>query len=76
MAEHVTLSYLEWKDLFKTEKPFQLFLNIPWDAIDTRQTNMDFEETLCVIQDIRGREGEFNLDEHAFNCHHETSFKR
>ncbi|KAL0259329.1 hypothetical protein SLS55_005065 [Diplodia seriata] len=41
---HATLTYLLWSDLYLTEKPFKLFINIPETAQDQRDHNLDFED--------------------------------
>lgn len=59
--------YLQWQELFRKEKPFELFLNIPNTATDARRTNLafrahDFED----VEDVRGNERTFELDKHGF----------
>jgi len=62
-----TFNYMKWNDLYKTEKPFQIVIDIPKDAPDQRTTNIEFEagpeET---ITDIRGSVDSYNLDRHGF----------
>ncbi|KAK4443223.1 hypothetical protein QBC34DRAFT_337255 [Podospora aff. communis PSN243] len=60
------LRFLKRLDLYKWEKPFQLFLNLPADAEDKRQTNLTFEDLPVQIRDIRERDSPPSLDDHGF----------
>ncbi len=60
------LEYLRWIPLYEKEKPFKLFLNIPADAKDKRESNLVFDKGKQIIRDIRGDESRFNLDDHGF----------
>lgn len=60
------LNYLRWRDLYKVEKPFQIFINIPDDATDKRSTNLEWETHQVNIQDARGSECDFTLDNYGF----------
>jgi hypothetical protein len=60
------LNYLKRLPLYKTEKPFQLFLAADHDAPDRRQHNLEFEGQDTDIADIRPRLPKFTLDEHGF----------
>lgn len=59
--------YLEWQDLYNTEKPYQILLDIPDYAPEQRRHNLVFhdgpEET---VHDVRGRESELKLDVNGF----------
>lgn len=62
--ETVNLNYFQWKDLFLTEKPYQVLMDVHEEF---PASNFKFEPAAAqTIQDIRGREASFNLDEHAF----------
>jgi len=69
------ISYIKWSPLFETEKPFHIFIPIPKDAKDQRQTNVDFEAKQTIIRDIRGQEAKFDLDNNGI-CfrHHKSAF--
>ncbi|KAK3357867.1 methyltransferase CmcJ [Lasiosphaeria hispida] len=60
------VQYLKRLPLYTREKPFQLFVPVDKDAVDTRSTNLEFESREQTFEDIRGREQLFSLDEHGF----------
>jgi hypothetical protein len=60
------LQYLKKLPLYTKEKPFQLFVPVAADAVDTRSTNLEFEAKEQTFEDIRGREDAFSLDTHGF----------
>ena len=60
------LNYLRWRELYKVEKPFQIFIDIPDDATDKRSTNLEWETHQVNIQDARGSECDFTLDDYGF----------
>ena len=67
----VSLSFLHWQDLYETEKPFQIFINIPEDAEDQRDTNLVFKQVCLSVHDVRYHPTEFSLDATGFMyCHH------
>ncbi|MCJ1405772.1 hypothetical protein MMC11_009002, partial [Xylographa trunciseda] len=65
-AVHVPLKFLKWQDLYETEKPFQIFINIPKDAADPRDTNLVFENVNVPVHDIRTCPRPFSLDGNGF----------
>jgi len=65
-----SLRYLKWQELYNKEKPFQIFLDIPAEAEDQRESNLAFEEVEHQITDIRGKEKEFSLDKNGFQFAH------
>ncbi|KAK0611890.1 hypothetical protein B0T14DRAFT_337986 [Immersiella caudata] len=63
-----TFSYMKWNnELYETESPFQILIEIPKDAPDQRTTNVEFEtgppET---IADVRATLDSWSLDQHGF----------
>ena len=62
----VSLSFLQWQDLYEVEKPFQVFINIPEDAEDQRDTNLVFEHVRLPVHDVRGCVTDFSLDTNGF----------
>ncbi|KAM3071209.1 hypothetical protein ACMFMG_008800 [Clarireedia jacksonii] len=60
------VQFLQWTDLYLTEKPFQLFLDIDPDAADQRKTNLVFEEKDIKVTNLRGQEDLFSLDQNGF----------
>lgn len=59
--------YLKWLDLYNTEKPFQILLDIPKDAPEQRRHNLEFHSGPSeVVHDVRGFGTSFQLDEHGF----------
>ncbi|KAK3384247.1 hypothetical protein B0T24DRAFT_588827 [Lasiosphaeria ovina] len=64
--EQARLVYLQWKDLYTKEKPFQVFANVPAGS-DEKLTNLVFEPGPPVtIHDLRGHEDGFSLDGNGF----------
>lgn len=61
-----SLSFLDWQDLYEVEKPFQIFINIPEDAEDQRDTNLVFKRVCVMIWDVRGLSTELSLDTNGF----------
>jgi hypothetical protein len=68
----VPLKFLKWLALYETEKPFQIFINIPKEAADRRTTNLAFENVEVEIRDVRRfSPNHFQLDTHGFvYCSH------
>lgn len=65
-----SIKYIKWQDLYEREKPFQIFIDIPKDAVDQRYNNLEFENKEEIFFDVRGREQEFGLDDHGFTYRH------
>ncbi|KAH9909790.1 hypothetical protein F4778DRAFT_775704 [Xylariomycetidae sp. FL2044] len=61
-----SIEFLKWNDLYREEKPFQIFINIPEDAADQRATNLSWEAKSKVIVDARHNISSFSLDNHGF----------
>jgi hypothetical protein len=61
-----SLKFIKWNDIYKTEKPFQIFANLPDDATDKRLSNLDWEDKSKVVADLRGSESEYSLDANGF----------
>jgi hypothetical protein len=57
-----TLKFLQWQELYKREKPFLCFVDIPEDAEDKRDNNLVFEDRETRITDIRPSKDQFTLD--------------
>ena len=62
----ITLKFLQWQKLYEVEKPFQIFINIPKDAEDPRDTNLVFETVDLKAQDVRTLPVQFALDTNGF----------
>ena len=67
--EHATINYLDWQELYETEKPFQLFsASAEADSPIQRSTNLVFKEgDLERIYDLRGAESTCSLDTQGFS---------
>ena len=61
-----TLQFLEWQGLYEIEKPFQIFINVPKDAEDPRDTNLVFKSVDVKVHDVRGHLDKYTLDDHGF----------
>jgi hypothetical protein len=62
--EIIRLSYIQWKDEFNVEKPYEVISQAP-EGFPKSNFSVDFgpEE---IIHDVRGQETKFNIDDHAF----------
>jgi hypothetical protein len=60
------VQFLKWQDLYKKERPFNIFLEISPDTKDQRKTNVVFEDVEIPINDMRGKEDSFKLDTNGF----------
>ena len=67
-AGHVqaSLGFLQWQDLYEWEKPFQIFIDIPKNAEDQRDTNLVFKQERLTIQDVRELSSKPSLDDIGF----------
>jgi hypothetical protein len=66
--EQAVFQYVDWQDVYKTEKPYQVFSAIPeTDLPEQRSTNLVFKDgPLEHIYDARGKKNDFDLDTHGF----------
>lgn len=70
--ERASLNYIQWKDDFKTEKPYEIISQVPEGCPQKNFTLVSAPEQ--VIRNIRGREGEFSLENNGFEVRkHEIS---
>jgi hypothetical protein len=60
------LKFLKWQQLYESEKPFQIFINIPNNAKDRRTTNLNFENVQVELTDARTLSAQLSLDKHGF----------
>ena len=59
--------YIQWRDIYQHEKPFEIFIDLPPELKDTQRTNLIFQPVAKqIIHDARGREADFSLDTHGF----------
>ena len=64
--EKTRFHFLKWQDLYKTEKPFQIYIDIPKDSTDQRKHNLVFEEgEETPIHNVRGNEDAYSLDKNG-----------
>ncbi|CZR52359.1 uncharacterized protein PAC_02236 [Phialocephala subalpina] len=69
----ISLKFLKWQALYETEKPFQIFINIPPDATDQRTTNLLYENVDLIAKDVRYIDFQTSLDKNGFiYCKHQT----
>lgn len=75
MTQHITtsLNFLQWQRLYEEEKPFQIFINIPKDAEDQRNTNLVFRKVTLKVQDVRGHLENLSLDANGFMYRQHTT---
>ena len=69
----INLNFLQWQNLYEEEKPFQIFINIPEDAEDQRNTNLVFEKVSLHVHDVRGDSQDFSLDTNGFMYREHTT---
>ncbi|KAK7402980.1 hypothetical protein QQX98_011256 [Neonectria punicea] len=62
--ERASLPYTQWKDDFKTEKPYEIISQVPEGCPQKNFTLGPAPEQ--VIHDLRGQESEFNLNDNGF----------
>lgn len=62
----VLFNFLQWQDLYKVEKPFQIFIDIPEDAKDQRTSNLVFETQEVQVYDASVATKQFTLDTTGF----------
>ena len=63
----VTLKFLDWQELYAEEKPFQIFIDIPKDALDQRSSNLVFKNVQVRLKDVRTiSDPIFSLDANGF----------
>ena len=63
---NVTLKFLDWQELYTKEKPFQIFIDTPEDAIDQRGSNLVFKDVQVPLKDVRTMPDRFSLDDNGF----------
>lgn len=62
-------SYFQWKDLYKKEKPYYLYIDHPEDM-----PRANFETShgpVETVRNLRGLENQFNLDDNGFTVKHQ-----
>ena len=62
----VTLKFLDFQELYTKEKPFQIFIDIPKDAVDQRSSNLVFKDVQVPLKDVRTMPDHFSLDGNGF----------
>jgi hypothetical protein len=62
----VSLKFLKWQELYEVEKPFQIFIDIPKDAKDQRDTNLVFETVDIDASNVRDCLQDLSIDTHGF----------
>jgi hypothetical protein len=62
-TETSSLQFIKWTELYKTEKPYQIFIDLPLTA---PRTNVKFEVKDVLFRDIRGSETDLDIDKHGF----------
>lgn len=74
MKIQASFEYLQRLDIYNRQKPYEIF--VPLERLSNPaipRTNLQFEAKTALVQDARGREGEFTLDNHGFAFRtHET----
>lgn len=67
MMQLATFKYVKWQDLYKAERPYQILSALPEEDPDARSSNLIFHDgPPQEVEDVRGQESKFSLDEHGF----------
>lgn len=65
--EQATFSYIQWKDIYSDEKPYEILADLPTEASSAAKTNITLEKGSPVnVTDVRGLEEDFSLDKNGF----------
>lgn len=67
-SEAASILFLKWSSAYEKEKPFQIFADLLPDAQDRRKDNLAWDVKDMLIEDIRDREHEFQLDTRGFTA--------
>ena len=74
MAEVTKLNFLDWSSKYESEKPYQVIISGHEADEACKDTNLVFKLSPEVtVQDIRGREEAFTLDDHGFAVRRQQS---
>jgi hypothetical protein len=65
-TEAASILFLKWSSIYEKEKPFQIFTDLLPDAQDRRKDNLAWDVKNILVEDIRDREDEFQLDTSGF----------
>jgi hypothetical protein len=68
-----TFKFLEWQDIYESERPYQILTAIPEEAPEQRRSNLKFQDgPPQEVVDIRDIEAQYSLDENGFQyiTHH------
>jgi hypothetical protein len=60
------LSFLQWQELYKVEKPYEIYVDLPEGHPGVTQNNLLFERVKTIIKDVRGHEKSFKLETQGF----------
>jgi hypothetical protein len=58
------LCYIQWQDDFRTQKPYQMLMDVP-EGFPKSNFSVS-PEPEQIIHDLRGQETDFSLDDHGF----------
>lgn len=65
--DKAVFTYLHWQESYKTEKPFQILIDLPADAKDQRRTNVEYRQGReQEILDVRAVSEDFDIDLFGF----------
>lgn len=58
--------FIQWQELYKREKPFQVLTQIPPEAEDQRDNNLIFKDEQVEVRDVRSMSIPPTLDTYGF----------
>ncbi|KAI0538325.1 hypothetical protein GGR58DRAFT_501320 [Xylaria digitata] len=67
-AEEASILFLKWSPIYEKEKPFQIFADLLSDAQDRRKDKLAWDIKDVLVEDIRDRGEEFQLDTRGFTA--------
>lgn len=77
-VEYTCFRYIRWLDIYNSEKPFQVLIDLPADAEDRRRTNIEFHDgSREAVRNARSDMSTFDIDKHGFTfVKHQTALQQ
>lgn len=77
-VEYTCFRYIRWLDIYNSEKPFQVLIDLPADAKDRRRSNIEFRDGAREsVRNARSDLSTFDIDKHGFTfVKHKTALQQ
>lgn len=77
-VEYTRFRYIRWLDIFNSEKPFQVLIDLPADTKDRRRSNIEFRDgTRERVRNARSNLSTFDINKHGFKfVKHNTTLQQ